>query len=51
MCWVWDCFLSPYSPNLNLIKKFWESMKRWIRQKIEFRQGLYQSISASFSLS
>ncbi|WP_075260904.1 transposase [Holospora obtusa] len=21
-------FLPPYSPNLNLIKKFWENMKR-----------------------
>jgi transposase len=41
-------FLPPYSPDLNPIEKFWENMKRWIKNKIEDIGQLYQSIQEVF---
>ncbi len=43
-------FLPPYSPNLNPIEKFWSNMKRWIKQKIHFFQGVYSAITSFFKL-
>ncbi len=44
-------FLPPYSPDLNPIEKFWANMKRWIKNKIELSQELYQAICAFFALT
>jgi transposase len=41
-------FLLPYSPDLNLIEKFWADMKRWIKNKTEDIGQLYQSIQKFF---
>ena len=37
-------FLSPYSLDLNPIKKFRANMKRWIKQQIEIFDHLFNSI-------
>ena len=42
-------FLPPYSPDLNLIEKFWANMKWWIRQQIPSFNKLYDVICAFFA--
>ena len=37
-------FLPPYSPDLNLIEKFWANMKRWIKQEITNFSALFDSL-------
>ncbi|WP_371223704.1 transposase [Orientia tsutsugamushi] len=41
-------FWLPYSPDLNLIEKFWANMKMWIRNQITQFAKSYESIIASF---
>ena len=41
-------FLPPYSPDLNPIEKFWDNMKRWIKNKIEKAYQLYDAIALFF---
>lgn len=41
-------FLPPYSPDLNPIEKFWANMKRWVKQKIEKFDSLFDSIAFFF---
>lgn len=41
-------FLPPYSPDLNLIEKFWANMKRWIKGKITQFDKLYDALVQLF---
>ena len=41
-------FLPLYSPNLNPIEKFLANMNRWIKQKIENFDRLFDSIAFFF---
>ena len=43
-------FLPPYSPDLNPIEKFWANMKRWIKDKIDTANNLYEAIQSFFYL-
>jgi len=43
-------FLPPYSPDLNPIEKFWANMKRWIKNKTQDIERLYQSIQQFFAI-
>jgi transposase len=43
-------FLPPYSPDLNPIEKFWANMKRWIKEKIDSANNLYETIQSFFCL-
>ncbi|WP_445668358.1 transposase [Orientia tsutsugamushi] len=40
--------MASYSPDLNLIEKFWANMKRWIRHQITQFAKSYDAILASF---
>ena len=42
-------FLPPYSPDLNPIEKFWANMKRWVKDKINNFDKLYDALSKFFS--
>ena len=44
-------FLPPYSPDLNPIEKFWANMKRWIKNKINQFDKLYDAIACFFKIS
>ena len=43
-------FLPPYSPDYNLIEKFWANMKRWIKDQITPFDKLYEVIEVFFLL-
>jgi transposase len=42
-------FLSPYSPDLNPIEKFWANMKRWIKAHISNFDKLYNALETFFN--
>ncbi|WP_084024544.1 transposase [Holospora obtusa] len=44
-------FLPPYSPDLNPIGNFWDTMKRWVKNQINQFDKLYEAISAFFQIS
>lgn len=41
-------FLPAYSPDLNPIEKFWANMKRWVKNKIENFDSLYDALREFF---
>lgn len=41
-------YLPPYSPDLNLIEKFWANMKRWIKQRMADFKSLYCCLEQFF---
>ena len=41
-------FLPPYSPDLNVIEKFWAHMKRWIKGKINLFARVYDALCEFF---
>ena len=44
-------FLPPYSPDLNSIEKFWDNMKRWIKERVTEFVLLYKIIVSCFNES
>ena len=43
-------FLPPYSPDYNPIEKFWANMKKWIKDKIQQFDELYETLKQFFQL-
>jgi len=41
-------FVPPYSPDLNPIEKFWDNMKRWIKENITQFNQLFYALTAFF---
>lgn len=43
-------FLSPYSPELNPIEKFWANLKHWLKMNIHCFDSLDNAIYAAFQV-
>lgn len=43
-------FLPPYSPELNPIENFWNTLKQWLRMHIREFDSLDDAISAAFHI-
>jgi len=44
-------FLPSYSPDLSPIEKFWANMKRWIQNKRESFEVVFDALSSFFNRS
>jgi transposase len=41
-------FLPPYSPELNLIEKFWATLKEWLRKNAKLFDSLFDAVCHYF---